>query len=321
MIGSPVVSVCITTYNNSAFIAQALESVLSQQTDFPFEVIVGEDDSTDGTRQIVKEYAAKYPCLIRPFFNSRKNVIRVDGRATGRWNFMNNLQRARGEFIALLDGDDYWTDPCKLQLQTDALRNNADCTFCFHNAELLDNETQRITGTYHDVMKTRVTIEDVASGFFIPTCSTFFRAEAVATLPEWFVTTPVADWPLHVLNASQGDGIYINRIMATHRIHRGGVWSGEARKYKHTSMIRCANILDAHFDHQYRSAFNEMKFAVANELGRACFYSGDPIGFLGAALGTLRWRGTRSFWSTLGSLKYSVTDLPKLFLWKFRSTK
>jgi glycosyltransferase involved in cell wall biosynthesis len=86
------VSVCLTTYNHAPFIGEAIEGVLAQQTDFPIEIIIGEDDSTDGTRDIVRQYAQRHPELIKPFFNDRANVIFIDGRPTGRWNFMNNVR-------------------------------------------------------------------------------------------------------------------------------------------------------------------------------------------------------------------------------------
>src|SRR5690606_24113344 len=114
-------SVCIQTYNHAPYIAQALDSVLMQETDFDFEILLGEDESTDGTREICQEYARQHPDKIRLFLNSRENVIYINGRPTGRWNFMNNLRHVRGEYVALLDGDDYWTDPRKLQKQVDVL--------------------------------------------------------------------------------------------------------------------------------------------------------------------------------------------------------
>ena len=120
----PKISVCITTYNHEKFISQALDSVLMQKTDFDFEVLVGEDDSPDNTRDIVKKYARRYPDKLRLFLNDRKNVIYINGRPTGRWNFINNIRHAKGEYIALLDGDDCWTDPNKLQVQVDFLENN-----------------------------------------------------------------------------------------------------------------------------------------------------------------------------------------------------
>ena len=95
-------SVSLITYNQAAFIAQAIESVLEQQTTFDFELLIGEDDSSDGTRDIVRQYQARYPGRIRLFLNDRKNVVYVNGKPTGLWNFANNIRNTRGEYVALL---------------------------------------------------------------------------------------------------------------------------------------------------------------------------------------------------------------------------
>ena len=98
----PKVSVCVQAYNHASYIAQALDSVLMQETDFDFELIIGEDESSDGTREICIRYAEQHPDRIRLFLRSREDVIYINGRATGRYNFVENLRAARGEYIALL---------------------------------------------------------------------------------------------------------------------------------------------------------------------------------------------------------------------------
>lgn len=129
---NPRVSVCVVTYNHVSFIEQCLESILIQQTDFPFEIILGEDESSDGTRAICKEYAEKFPDKIRLFLRSRKDVIYINGNPTGRYNFIENLKAAKGKYIALLEGDDYWTDPLKLQKQVDFMEKNEECFLINH---------------------------------------------------------------------------------------------------------------------------------------------------------------------------------------------
>lgn len=140
---SPImVSVCFLTYNHEKFVAQALDSVMMQEMDFDYEIILGEDESQDGTREICIEYARQYPDRIRLFLRSRKDVIYINGRPTSRFNFIENWKAARGKYVAMLEGDDYWTDPLKLQKQADYLDNNPDCTLSFHNA-LIFNEKSR----------------------------------------------------------------------------------------------------------------------------------------------------------------------------------
>src|SRR5690606_37807476 len=122
----PLVSVCVQTYNQEHYIKQCLEGILMQQTTFPFEIILGEDESNDGTREICKQYAAQYPDKIKLFLRSRKDVIYINGNPTGRFNFIENLKACSGKYIALCEGDDYWTDPLKLQKQVDFLESNKE---------------------------------------------------------------------------------------------------------------------------------------------------------------------------------------------------
>src|SRR5258705_2008369 len=103
---SPLVSVCVTTYQHAVFIAECLDGILAQETPFPIEILVGEDLSSDGTRDLCIAYADKNPGRIRLFLNDRSGIISIDGRPTGRANILNLLGQARGEFIAICEGDD-----------------------------------------------------------------------------------------------------------------------------------------------------------------------------------------------------------------------
>src|SRR5690606_21433837 len=118
---SPKVSVLVQTYNHAPYIRQCLDGILMQETDFDFEILLGEDASTDGTREICIEYAQEHPDKIRLFLHSRENNISINGRPSGRFNFCNNLFEANGEYIAFCEGDDYWIDEFKLQKQMDFL--------------------------------------------------------------------------------------------------------------------------------------------------------------------------------------------------------
>src|SRR3954463_15222753 len=109
----PKVSVAMITYNHAAFIAQALDSVLAQHTDFDFEIVIGDDASSDGTRKIIEEYQARWPKIIKPVFH-QPNVGMMK-------NFRQTLERCSGDYIAILEGDDYWTNQNKLTLQVDYL--------------------------------------------------------------------------------------------------------------------------------------------------------------------------------------------------------
>ncbi|QHT69585.1 glycosyltransferase [Rhodocytophaga rosea] len=215
-------TVSIITYNQVKFIAQAIDSVLMQQTDFDFEVLIGEDDSNDGTREIVKQYEVKYPDKIRVFYHSYPPDYK---RINGRLNFVNNIKNARGKYIALLEGDDYWTSPHKLQKQVDFLEAHPDFAICFHNAryDYEDGRPSHLAITKDS--KAEFVVKDLIEKNFIMTASCVFRNKLFLDFPEWYYKLAFGDWSLHILNAKYGKIGYLNEIMSVYRIHEGGLWS------------------------------------------------------------------------------------------------
>ena len=130
----PVISVCVQTFNHKKYISKCIEGILSQKTNFLFELIIGEDESSDGTREICIDYAKQYPDKIRLFKRKRENVQYINGKPSGRYNLQQNLKECNGKYIALCEGDDYWTDSNKLQKQFDLLETNSDAVLCGSNA-------------------------------------------------------------------------------------------------------------------------------------------------------------------------------------------
>jgi glycosyltransferase involved in cell wall biosynthesis len=231
---NPLVSVCVQTYQHARFIAQCLESILIQQTNFHFEIIVGEDESSDGTREICKQYAEKYPEKIRLFLRSRKNVIYINNRPTGRFNFVENLKAAKGKYVALCEGDDYWSDASKLQKQVDILQNNPRFSMAFHNTSLVDTNGTMLT-EYYIGPKKRIdrTFREVFLGK-IPTATVMFRRDLINEFPKEFYKVLNADTFLFALLTQYGDAKYINEIKpSVYRIHAGGIWSSQSQIEKH----------------------------------------------------------------------------------------
>ena len=151
---NPVVSVCLTTYNHVDFIKASLEGILMQHTKFPFEILVGEDESSDGTREICLEYAQKYPDKIRLFLHSRRNNIIVNGLPTPQFNVLYNLLSAKGKYIALCAGDDVWTDRYKLQKQVDFLEEHPDFGMISTDITII-NEEGKLQEANNTVLKYR----------------------------------------------------------------------------------------------------------------------------------------------------------------------
>ena len=138
-IDNPLISIVCMTYNHAANIRHALDGFLKQKTNFPYEICLGEDGSTDGTKEICHEYLEKNSDKIRLFERSRNDVIFIENQPTGRFNFIETLKESRGKYIAICDGDDYWTDPYKLQKQIDFLKNNNEYSMVHTNYSNLKN--------------------------------------------------------------------------------------------------------------------------------------------------------------------------------------
>ncbi|MBK6621185.1 MAG: glycosyltransferase [Saprospirales bacterium] len=219
----PLVSVCIQTYNHAGYIVQCLDGILSQERDFPIEVIIGEDDSTDGTRDICISYAEKYPDLIRLFLRSEKDKIWINGQKTGRFNFMSNLQAARGKYIALCDGDDYWVDVQKLKKQVSLLETGT-FTVCGTNARLYYQTTGALgPALFKHQDRTEFSREDLVFHNPFPTSTVVFK-KASGDFPQWFWETPYLDWSLYFFHSKDGKAIYLEDLTAVYRIHSGGLW-------------------------------------------------------------------------------------------------
>ncbi|MBR3724472.1 MAG: glycosyltransferase [Bacteroidales bacterium] len=139
---APSVSICCLAYNHAPFIRQCLNGFLMQETNFPIEVLIHDDASTDGTDDILREYQAKYPDKIFPIYEEQNKFSQG---YRGRMDIEFNYSRAKGKYIAYCEGDDYWTDPHKLQRQVDFLESHPDYSICFHRCSHLNNVTGKLT--------------------------------------------------------------------------------------------------------------------------------------------------------------------------------
>lgn len=223
----PLVSICVQTYNHGQYIRECLDNLLNQNTNFDYEILLGEDNSSDNTRHICIEYAEKYPEKIRLFLHDRSNVIKINGNATGRFNFIYNLKNTKGKYIALCEGDDYWTDPYKLQKQVDFLEANDDVNICFTRALLLKNgkeELQEIPLPF-DKQSFRF-VELIRHHNFISTASVMFKKPEPLIFPDWIIKVPFGDLALYKIVSNNKKIQCINEVMSVYRIHDSGVWSG-----------------------------------------------------------------------------------------------
>jgi glycosyltransferase involved in cell wall biosynthesis len=215
----PLVSICCLTYNQETYIKQCLDGFIMQKTNFPFEVLIHDDASTDKTASIIREYETKYPDIIKPIYQT-ENQYSQHISPTRKFVF----PRARGKYIALCEGDDYWTDPLKLQKQVDFLEANEDFSICFHNVTV-KNETNNSEIFNKSNIPEISSIKDLALGMYIYTCSVVIKTDGIIEFCKYSKDCPVGDYLLFMLTAKYGKIKYISEIMGVYRIHAGGVWS------------------------------------------------------------------------------------------------
>jgi glycosyltransferase involved in cell wall biosynthesis len=237
-----LVSVLTITYNQERYLAQALDSILMQAIDADLEIVVGDDASSDGTGAILRAYRDRHPGQFRLLLRDR-NVGLVR-------NFAETLLACRGRYVAILEGDDFWTSPDKLRTQVEFLESHPECSACFHNVEVVYEDAGRESHLFHRTPPARrfLTLQDVLRSHPIPTPSTMFRRGLIERLPEWFYSMPMGDWPLHVLNARQGPIGYIDAVLACYRVHGAGSWSSQGRLETLRRTIEAAGVLRAHLD-------------------------------------------------------------------------
>ena len=259
----PKVSVAICTYNHEKFIAQAIEGVLMQETSFPIELVIGEDCSTDGTRAILRKYAQTHPNIVRPLLHKR-NV-------GGGTNFTSVLATCRGEYIAFLDGDDYWTDTRKLEIQVRFLEEHPECAMCHHRVSYVDDESQRLVSEFppEERRREQCSADLLAKGNFIQTCSLMTRKELIPDLTDDFMRLKLGDWPLCVLLGLHGSIGYIDKNMATYRIHVASNWSSKSVTYMVIACIEMARYLIPRIREPARSAWIDYQLGLQWRLAQA----------------------------------------------------
>lgn len=250
-----VVSVFCATFNHAPYIAEALEGIITQQTGFPFEVIVHDDASTDGTAQIVSDYAARYPSLIRAVLQEENQYSK--GGFKPSWY----ATCAVGRYVAFCEGDDAWTDICKLQTQVDALDSNKSIDICFHPAKLFvsQRDTNQLYGTHGNTRRI-FSPQHMIRGTVVPTASIMVATKRIQTLPEWFFSdAPVGDYYLRVIASAHNGAMYIPETMCAYRAHNPGSWSDSIRNcpqkflQNNARHLDVCDALDAHLDYRYSS--------------------------------------------------------------------
>lgn len=256
------VSVICNAYNHEKYIGRALESFVLQRTDFKFEVLVHDDASTDGTADIIREYEKKYPELIKPIYQTENQYSKYGG-VNRKFQF----PRARGKYYAICEGDDYWTDPLKLQKQYDLMEQHPEVDMCSHGSVVIDARTEQIL---HHTMQRRengiIPTAEVISkgGGFVMTNSLFYRASMLENEPE-FRKVYKLDYTLQIHGALRGGMLYIAEEMSAYRRNVCESWTHQMRnnslkKKKHFKRInKMLRRLDKDTEGRYRKIINSLR--------------------------------------------------------------
>ena len=269
---TPLVSICCLSYNHENYIDETLKSWLDQKTDFDVEILIHDDASTDKTVEIIKSYAEKYSegngshFVIRPLYEEENQFSKSPIKnISGIYNF----PRATGKYIAMCEGDDYWTDENKLSEQVAYMESHPDCSMCFHSAYQINSDVvgKKMMRPY---TQTRiVTPEEIitkSSGY--PTASLLLRSDLMKALPKFYMEAPIGDIPMQLTMAAGGYGYYIDKPMCAYRYFAPGSWTrdmytGEGFKAKQQGyekqLIQMYDDFDDYSDHRFTSSIAEAK--------------------------------------------------------------
>lgn len=221
-----LVSVDVITYNHELYIAQCLDGILNQKTNFNFEILIHDDASTDQTASIIREYQKRYPHIIKPIIQVENQYKK--GITTTSEHF--NFPRAKGKYIAMCEGDDFWIDPYKLQKQIDILESHPEYSIIFHEAVIYNDTNREYSGIYSKLENRVYTADEIFCNWIAPTASFCFRKSNI----DYSIATDKAilnsDIIIMLMALSKGKAYGLSEKMSAYRIHEGGVtWNPNTR--------------------------------------------------------------------------------------------
>ena len=234
--GDPLVSIRCTVYNHEPFLRQCLDGFVMQETTFPFEAIVHDDASTDGSAAIIREYAEKYPHIIKPIYETENQYCKHDGSLA---RIMDAAIHPAAKYIATCEGDDYWTDPHKLQIQVDFLETHSDYVITSHDFSVFDNNKNVIKYSgqasykdisynecYNGIVYHTFILDDSFNIRFAALLTSVYRRDDYISDKQRSKIPYIFDFVFFYYILKKGKGALFRNNMATYRIHNGGVYSG-----------------------------------------------------------------------------------------------
>lgn len=257
----PLVSILTVTYNHSKYIGNAIDSFLMQKTDFDIEIIIADDCSTDNNQEIIREYYKKHPKLLNPIL---RNV-----NLGPRQNFIDAFSKCTGKYIALCEGDDYWTDPEKLKKQVDFLEANEEYGICFHRVKIfLENEKKLVDDFITREVQSTSDINELVRDNFIHTPSVVLRNNF--DLPDWHSKSPLGDWALYIIAIKESKIMKLDSVMAVYRVSEKGIWSGLSKIQKMENTYKSFKLVHENIKLNYseriilEKKINKLKIDISN---------------------------------------------------------
>lgn len=259
----------VVTYNHGKYIGQCLDSILMQQTNFDFYILLGEDQSNDGTREICIAYAIKYPNKIRLLLNSRENNIKINGKPTGTFNSVYANYSIKTKYIAFLEGDDYWTDEFSLQKRFDFLEANDDFVMCFHNAHIFLENEQKLERAFVSPFKQSTVIEsENMIKVRMDTLTRMYRHGLIDLFDEEMLSVVYGDLILKGKLSVYGKSKYLHHIKpAVYRVHDGGICSSSSASTKIKDTLTAWEYLKHWFERERHDVKN-----INEELAKLNFF-------------------------------------------------
>ena len=248
------VSVVITCYNHEKYIEDCIKSVVCQKN-INFEIVIGDDCSTDGTMRIIHDYKNKYPDII--------HVINRDHNVGMQQNMKECFNTCKGEFIAICEGDDYWTSDRKLKIMYDIMINDKNCLMCFNDINIDCEGVINEHFTHEkEKLKDEIYVRDVL--FPVNLIANFsccmYRSDAVKNMSEVFYESKGADFLFNMFILDNGYGRYINEKLSSYRIHKSSQWSSLSEKSKAVNIIKMCFEYNHIFNNKYMDEFIDLSF-------------------------------------------------------------
>ncbi|NNE80712.1 MAG: glycosyltransferase [Silicimonas sp.] len=224
--GTAAVDVVVYTFNQKDYLAETLDSILAQKTTFPFRIVVHDDASTDGTREIIEDYANRHPDLFHRILQTENQHSKGHRIVTFVWPHL------RAEYVALIDGDDTWINTEKLQKQFDFMNANPDCALCHTQVDYFDHSQGKVVQTSppRRFRRPKLPVQAMANGNFVHTVAVMIRRSTLPELPADFGTIGFGDYALFSLVARAGFIGFIPETMAQYRIHGTNAWFQRTHK-------------------------------------------------------------------------------------------